>query len=47
MIFNGWVDDAKTQFRTLEQNGSYGAVSLTHTWCAAFWSQQAYRYNGF
>lgn len=47
VIFNGWVDDAKTQFRTLEQNGGHGAVALTHTWGNAFWSQQAYRYNGF
>lgn len=47
VVFDGWVDDSKTQFRTLEQNGGHGAVALTHTWGQAVWSQQAYRYNGF
>lgn len=47
VIFTGWVDDAHTQFRTIESSGDQGASAQTHTWGNSHWNKQAYRLNGW
>ncbi|MGP9539497.1 SH3 domain-containing protein [Brachybacterium sp. AOP43-C2-M15] len=47
VIFTGWTDDSQTTFGVIEQAGGVGAVARTHTWGDAFWSNNAYRYDGF
>ena len=47
VIFNGWTDESKTTFHTIEQAGGVGATERTATWGADFWNQHAYRLNGW
>lgn len=47
VIFTGWTDDTETSFTVIEQAGGVGGVARTHTWGDAFWSNNAYRYDGF
>lgn len=44
MIFNGWVDDSHTQFRTIEETPPR-AVEKTQTWGSAPYTSSAWRYN--
>ncbi|MDO5068194.1 MAG: phage tail tip lysozyme [Propionibacteriaceae bacterium] len=44
VIFNGWVDEARTQFRTIEQAPPH-TQSQVATWGSAFYLHHAYRYN--
>lgn len=47
VIFDGWVDSARTRFRTIEQAGGVGASRQTHTWGSSFWNHQAWRRKGW
>ncbi|RRD03291.1 hypothetical protein EII34_14590 [Arachnia propionica] len=44
VIFNGWVDDAKTQFNTIEQAPDATQARVA-TWGSDFYLHHAYRYN--
>lgn len=44
MIFNGWVDESRTQFRTIEETPPR-AVEKVQTWGSAPYTSSAWRYN--